>query len=80
MHRPYGCCRTCSAPYNVLCSNAGTVEFIVDKRFTLDFHKHCSPLSLALMLCIALSCRNAGTVEFIVDKHGKHYYMETNPR
>lgn len=25
-------------------------------------------------------CSNAGTVEFIVDKHGKHYYMETNPR
>ena len=24
--------------------------------------------------------RNAGTVEFLVDKHGKHYFMEVNPR
>ncbi|CAB9516740.1 Pyruvate carboxylase [Seminavis robusta] len=24
--------------------------------------------------------RNAGTVEFLLDKHGKHYFMEVNPR
>lgn len=24
--------------------------------------------------------RNAGTVEFMVDKHGKHYFLEVNPR
>jgi pyruvate carboxylase len=24
--------------------------------------------------------RNAGTVEFLLDRHGKHYFMEVNPR
>ena len=34
---------------------------------------HCAAL-------LPLRRSNAGTVEFIVDKHGRHYYMETNPR
>ncbi|PRW20525.1 pyruvate carboxylase isoform A [Chlorella sorokiniana] len=34
----------------------------------------------AVKLAKHVGYRNAGTVEFIVDKHGKHYYMETNPR
>jgi pyruvate carboxylase len=28
----------------------------------------------------AAAAAAAGTVEFMVDKHGKHYFLEVNPR
>lgn len=34
----------------------------------------------AVRLLKSARYRNAGTVEFLVDKHGKHYFMEVNPR
>ncbi|PSC70059.1 pyruvate carboxylase [Micractinium conductrix] len=34
----------------------------------------------AVALAKHMGYRNAGTVEFIVDKHGKHFFMEVNPR
>jgi pyruvate carboxylase len=34
----------------------------------------------AVRLLSAAKYRNAGTVEFLVDKHGRHYFMEVNPR
>lgn len=34
----------------------------------------------ACRLLSAAKYKNAGTVEFLVDKHGKHYFMEVNPR
>ena len=34
----------------------------------------------AVRLLSSARYRNAGTVEFLVDKHGKHYFMEVNPR
>ena len=37
-------------------------------------------LQNAVQLLQAERYRNAGTVEFLVDKHGKHYFMEVNPR
>ena len=37
-------------------------------------------LSDAVRLLQSENYRNAGTVEFLVDKHGKHYFMEVNPR
>lgn len=37
-------------------------------------------LSDAVRLLKSARYRNAGTVEFLVDKHGKHFFMEVNPR
>jgi len=37
-------------------------------------------LSDAVRMLKDAKYRNAGTVEFLVDKHGKHYFMEVNPR
>jgi pyruvate carboxylase len=37
-------------------------------------------LKNAVDLLSAAKYRNAGTVEFLVDKHGKHYFLEVNPR
>ena len=37
-------------------------------------------LNDAVRLLTNAKYRNAGTVEFLVDKHGKHYFMEVNPR
>ena len=37
-------------------------------------------LTNAVNLLSNAKYRNAGTVEFLVDKHGKHYFMEVNPR
>ena len=37
-------------------------------------------LSDAVRLLKDSNYRNAGTVEFLVDLHGKHYFMEVNPR
>lgn len=34
----------------------------------------------SVRLLSAAKYRNAGTVEFLVDKHGKHFFMEVNPR
>jgi pyruvate carboxylase len=34
----------------------------------------------AVRLAKHVGYRNAGTVEFMVDKHGKHYFLEVNPR
>ncbi|WIA32059.1 hypothetical protein OEZ86_002911 [Tetradesmus obliquus] len=34
----------------------------------------------AVKLAKHVGYRNAGTVEFMVDKHGKHYFLEVNPR
>ena len=34
----------------------------------------------ALKIARAVNYRSAGTVEFLVDKHGKHYFIEMNPR
>lgn len=37
-------------------------------------------LKNAVDLLSSAKYRNAGTVEFLVDKHGKHYFLEVNPR
>lgn len=37
-------------------------------------------LDNAVAILKSAKYRNAGTVEFLVDKHGKHYFMEVNPR
>ena len=37
-------------------------------------------LADACRLLASDNYRAAGTVEFLVDKHGKHYFMEVNPR
>lgn len=37
-------------------------------------------LKNAVDLLSAAKYRNAGTVEFLVDKHGKHFFLEVNPR
>ena len=34
----------------------------------------------AVRLAKHVGYRNAGTVEFMVDKHGRHYFLEVNPR
>ena len=34
----------------------------------------------ALKLTKACNYKNAGTVEFLIDDHGRHYFMEVNPR
>lgn len=34
----------------------------------------------AVKLARHVNYRNAGTVEFMVDKHGKHFFLEVNPR
>ena len=34
----------------------------------------------ALKIAKAVDYRSAGTVEFLVDKHGRHYFIEMNPR
>jgi pyruvate carboxylase len=39
-----------------------------------------SILNDAVRLLKSANYRNAGTVEFLVDKHGKHFFMEVNPR
>lgn len=37
-------------------------------------------LTDALRLCRSVNYTNAGTVEFLLDNHGRHYFMEMNPR
>lgn len=37
-------------------------------------------LKNAVDLLSSAKYRNAGTVEFLVDMHGKHYFLEVNPR
>ena len=34
----------------------------------------------AIKIAKAVNYRSAGTIEFLVDKHGKHYFIEMNPR
>ena len=37
-------------------------------------------LADAVKLAKSVSYRNAGTAEFLVDQHGRHYFIEINPR
>jgi pyruvate carboxylase len=48
--------------------------------FTLTREKCAEIHADAIKIAQAVDYVNAGTVEFLVDKHGKHYFIETNPR
>ncbi|MCL1917722.1 MAG: pyruvate carboxylase [Peptococcaceae bacterium] len=51
-----------------------TPAFAVDPELRTRLHKD------ALKIARAVSYANAGTVEFLVDAHGRHYFIEMNPR
>jgi pyruvate carboxylase len=48
--------------------------------FTLTREKCAEIHADAIKIAEAVDYVNAGTVEFLVDKHGKHFFIETNPR
>ncbi|MCL1832470.1 MAG: pyruvate carboxylase, partial [Oscillospiraceae bacterium] len=48
--------------------------------FTLPREKCGEIHADAVKIARAVGYVNAGTVEFLVDKHGKHFFIETNPR
>ncbi|MCL2388961.1 MAG: pyruvate carboxylase [Elusimicrobia bacterium] len=48
--------------------------------YTLSDEKRAELHADSLKLARAVNYVNAGTIEFLVDKHGKHYFIEMNPR
>ena len=70
----------------ILADNYGNVVHLyerdcsVQRRHQKVVEMAPAPMEDAVKLARHCGYRNAGTVEFMVDKHGKHYFLEVNPR